>query len=333
MGMNIFKKKKSLTTDSIRESFDNLPAGICFFDPNGFVKLCNRTMHRLSYDLSGHDVQYLAEFEATLKNPGSKCTRPKDGKYYFMADGTVWLFVRNEIVGARGSKYTEYVASEVSELCKRLDELSTDNKKMLEISGEIKKMSANVLTVTREEETLSMKMRVHDEMGRSLTAARRLLQQGVLLERDNPVIESWKKTTEILKRGNEEPERKDMLEELRDACSGMINIHLKGSLPEKEETAYLIVVAIRECITNAMRYANATELYVNVEKSENKTIARITNNGNPPKGWISEGGGLSSLRRKIERAGGLMEIRSLPTFELTVILPCEEDMLSRQLLT
>ncbi len=319
-----FKKKNTLTPDSIRESFDNLPTGICFFDSNGFLKLCNRTMHRISYDLSGHDVQYLKEFEDTLKNPGSKCTRPKDGKYYFMADGTVWLFVKNEISASGGAKYTEFIASEVSELCKKLDELGNDNKKMLEISGEIKKMSANVLTVTREEETLSMKMRVHDEMGRSLTAARKLLQQGVLLEKDNPVIESWKRAAEILKRGNEEPEKKDMLDELREACKGMINIHLKGSLPEKEGTAYLIVVAIRECITNAMRYANATELYVNAEKEDNRSIVKITNNGEPPKGWINEGGGLSSLRRKIERAGGLMEIRSQPVFELTVILPCDE---------
>ena len=322
--MSVFKKKEKLSPDAIKESFDNLPSGICFFDSNGFLKLCNRTMHRLSYDLSGHDVQYLREFEETLKNPGSKCTRPLDGKYYFMADGTVWLFVKNTIVGAQGAKYTEFIASEVSELYKRLDELSMENRKMLEVSGEIKKMSANVLTVAREEETLSMKMRVHDEMGRSLTAARKLLQQGVLLEKDDPVIESWKRTTEILKRGNEEPEKKDMLDELREACKGMLNIHLKGALPEKEEIAYLIVVAIRECITNAIRYANATELYVNIEKTDGKAIAKISNNGEPPKGWISEGGGLSSLRRKLERAGGLMEIRSQPAFELTVILPYDD---------
>ncbi len=322
--MKILNKKKTLSTDSVKEALDNLPSGICFFDGNGFLKLCNKTMHRISYDLGGHDVQYLREFEETLKKPGSKCTRPKDGKYYFMADGTVWLFTKKEITGARGVKYTEYVASEVSELCRKLDELSADNKKMLEISGEIKKMSANVLTITREEETLSMKMRVHDEMGRSLTAARKLLKQNVPLKADEPVIESWKRTVEILRRGNDEPERKDMLAELRDACKGMIDIRLEGDLPEKEEAAYLFVVAIRECITNAMRYANATELYVKMDKKDGNVIAKIRNNGEPPKGWISEGGGLSSLRRKIERAGGLMEVRSQPEFELTVILPCND---------
>ncbi len=322
--MSVFKKKNYLTPDSIKEAFDNLPSGICFFDRNGFVKLCNRTMTKISFDLGGHDVQYLKEFEDMLKRPGNKCLRPKDGKYYFMADGNVWSFVKNEITGRDGAVYTEYVASEVSEIYARMEELNGDNKKMLEISEEIKKLSANVLTVAREEETLSMKMRVHDEMGRSLVAARKLLQKGILPEREDPVLESWKRTTEILKRGNDEPEKKDMLDELRDACKGMLNIKLTGELPEKEEAAYLIVVAIRECITNAIRYANATELYVTVEQKEGRATARITNNGDPPKGWINEGGGLSSLRRKIERAGGLMDIRSMPTFELKVNLPCDD---------
>ncbi len=322
--MSIFNIRKKLGPDAIRESLDNLPSGICFFDSNGFLKLCNRTMHKLSFELSGHDVQYLKEFEEVLKSPGNKCTRPMNGKYYFMADGTVWMFARKRILGAGYQRYTEYIASDVSELYARMDELGNNNKKLLEMASEIKKMSANVLTIAREEETLSMKMRVHDEMGRSLIAARRLLSQGVLLEKDNPVIESWKSTIELLKRGNDEPEKKDMLDELREACKGMLNIRLKGTLPEKEEAAYLIVVATRECVTNAMRYANATELFLEVTQNEGKAIAKITNNGTPPRGWIVEGGGLSSLRRKIERAGGLMEIRSLPTFELTVILPCDE---------
>jgi signal transduction histidine kinase len=324
--MSIFKRKPALTADSIKESLDNLPAGICFFDSNGFLKLCNKKMHKLSFDLSGHDVQYLKEFEDMLKNPGNQCTRPMDGKYYFMADGSVWMFGKKEIWGARGAKYTEYLASEVSEIYARMEELNYDNRKLLELSNEIKKMSANVLTIAREEETLSMKMRVHDEMGRSLIAARKLLKAGVLPERDEPVIEGWKRTIDVLKRSYDEPEKKDMLDELREACKGMLNISLKGVLPEKEEDAYLIVVATRECVTNAIRYAGATELYVDISHMEGKVVAKITNNGEPPKGWISEGGGLSSLRRKIERAGGLMEIRSQPIFELTVILPGRDEL-------
>ena len=43
----------------------------------------------------------------------------------------------------------------------------------------LRRLSAEVAAVTREAEILSMKMRVHDDIGRSVIATRRLLQQGL----------------------------------------------------------------------------------------------------------------------------------------------------------
>jgi Lhr-like helicase len=50
-------------------------------------------------------------------------------------------------------------------------------------------------------------------------------------------------------------------------------------------------------------------------------VVAITNNGAPPKAKIKEGGGLSSLRRRIEKAGGTVTVHSLPVFVLEVTLP------------
>ncbi len=44
----------------------------------------------------------------------------------------------------------------------------------------------------------------------------------------------------------------------------------------------------------------------------------ITNNGKPPKSPIAESGGLLSLRRGVEEAGGQMIVQSLPAFSLTL---------------
>lgn len=41
---------------AVKEAFDNLPSGICFFDKNGMVTLCNYQMHRLVFALSGRDL-------------------------------------------------------------------------------------------------------------------------------------------------------------------------------------------------------------------------------------------------------------------------------------
>ena len=47
----------------------------------------------------------------------------------------------------------------------------------------------------------------------------------------------------------------------------------------------------------------------------------VTNNGRPPKGPVAESGGLLSLRRSAEAAGGQMRIQSLPAFSLTLTFP------------
>ena len=60
---------------------------------------------------------------------------------------------------------------------------------------------------------------------------------------------------------------------------------------------------------------------MDIRHEDGHVTAVITNNGTPPAGEIKEGGGLSSLRRRIRSAGGTMAIQSLPAFALTVTLP------------
>ena len=46
----------------------------------------------------------------------------------------------------------------------------------------------------------------------------------------------------------------------------------------------------------------------------------ITNNGKPPERPITEGGGLSDLRQKVEQQGGTMTVESAPVFRLQIDL-------------
>ena len=48
-------------------------------------------------------------------------------------------------------------------------------------------------------------------------------------------------------------------------------------------------------------------------------------NGVVPKEKITEGGGLSMLRQRIEEAGGKMEVWSSPRFQLMLSLPEQEE--------
>ena len=45
--------------NSIKESFDNLPVAVCFFDKRGVVRLMNRRMLSVGAELLGSGVQTL----------------------------------------------------------------------------------------------------------------------------------------------------------------------------------------------------------------------------------------------------------------------------------
>ena len=78
---------------------------------------------------------------------------------------------------------------------------------------------------------------------------------------------------------------------------------------------------MRECVTNAVRYAGASELYADFTETETDATVVVYNDGKQPEGDIVEGGGLSTLRRRVERAGGTMTVQSRPIFKLTVTVP------------
>ena len=50
-------------------------------------------------------------------------------------------------------------------------DLTKENEQLRKVQEDLKRLSAKVVAVTREEEILNTKMRVHDEMGRCLVAS------------------------------------------------------------------------------------------------------------------------------------------------------------------
>ena len=79
--------------------------------------------------------------------------------------------------------------------------------------------------------------------------------------------------------------------------------------------------AVREAMTNAIRHAGANELTVQMRVQEDTIYAVIKDNGSRPITSISEGSGLSTLRSRIEQAGGNMEIRCGDGVELHIEMP------------
>ena len=102
-----------------------------------------------------------------------------------------------------------------------------------------------------------------------------------------------------------------------------VRVVISGKVPPEGSTARAIAVAaIHTCVTNTVRHAHGSELYVEMKRTGTQWTIRCTNNGEAPDGPVREGGGLSSLRRKTEREGGTMIVESEPRFALIL---CVEE--------
>ena len=64
--LNETKNRKTINQRSIKESFDNLPTGVCYFNEAGLPVLCNQMMYRFSFAVCGKDVQCITDLESCL---------------------------------------------------------------------------------------------------------------------------------------------------------------------------------------------------------------------------------------------------------------------------
>lgn len=350
LNMNNFSFKRKIGRASVKEGFDNLPSAICFADRSGTVVLCNRLMDSLCHRLTGADLQHISELRNALENP-AEGAETEDGKshiYRFHSEGgkedsagkgdpacdgghdTFWQFTETQITDADGRQYTQMQAIDVTQLHLKTMELKEENRLLDEANIRAMKLYGDIDRIVREKETLAMKMRVHDDMGMCLLATRNLLTKESTLEEYLQGARRWQKTLEEILAADRTTGKEGIctvdparaLDELLEAAGKMgLAIELKGDLPESERKAYMMVVAMRECTTNALRHAGASQMTVNLTRAAGSDTLTITNDGRPPKGKIIEGGGLSGLRRSIENMGGTMKTEGRPRFKLTVILP------------
>ena len=314
--------RKTINNASIKEAFDNLPTGVCFFNESGLPVLCNRAMQRFSFDVCGKDIQFITDLqECFLETFVPVKETSREGKIFTLADGSAWKLEMREVADEKGMVYTQFTALNVTDLQRKHTELMEENAQLKQMQLELKRLSANVVTITREEEILNTKMRVHDEMGKCLMKAQKYLKENSGESIPESVLIAWQRAVSMLKYNNDKTEE-DMMSQIRRTCAAVnLNFIQKGKLPEKEGIAYILTCAVRECVTNAVRYAEASELYVEFTEDEKVFSVTISNNGKQPDGEIREGGGLSTLRRRVERAGGVMTVQSFPKFQLTVSVP------------
>lgn len=336
----LYKKSRDMiTTRSIKESIDLLPDGVCFSTDRGMPILMNSRMRQLCTEFTGEGLMDTEKFWRDLRNGNvRKGIRPlKQREAAFIdTNGQVWDFRRSRL-SYGGEKVTEISAVNITtqyhlhkELVERYERLNDVNSRLHHFSEEVEK-------VTREKEILAAKIKLHDEIGRSLLILRSYLtetpEKSIQTEtpeksaqtekRDRSrLLPLWQYIVTSMQEGTILKEREDSLLLLKkEAADFNVDIFLEGLLPANPSVRNVIFAAVRECAGNTAKHARGDRLFITIHDTEENTEVFITNNGNAPGGSIHETGGLKNLRKMVEERGGSMQIKSNPVFVLHLCFP------------
>ena len=305
-----------ITPDSIREATNDLTMGICFADPAGRIILCNETMRELSYMMIGSYPQMIGELDTVLFPAGPDGKRSSNGTFFF-PDGNVRLFNSEQITVSGEKGWRQITAQDITELHRVKEQLESENRRLAETNRKLRAMYDRMTDDIREKESLEMKIRVHDTMGRSLITIQDIMENSD--EADKKLAE-LKEAVSILSDSQTPPDG-DIADEMKNCEKLGVRLILNGYLPKDTWLERIVISAIRECATNCVRHAHGTYIAVDIQERHSIYSVTITNDGEKPKGKITEGSGLSSLRRSVEAAGGEMLTAHSPRFALLLNLP------------
>lgn len=213
-------------------------------------------------------------------------------------------------------------------------------------------------------EAAEAKVIIHDRMGRALMISRKFFNDTLSDGRaDNgEILRVWKKCLNMFSEENDDNDEAGSLAaagsgtqlfdadcaiaQLKEAAEAVgVRIAVNGRMPmESRECMRLIILAARECLTNAIRHADADVLYISIGAapghdeigSEGMLRVVFSDNGSAtqPEGQreeqvvkapreCREGGGLSGLRWHVERKGGHMRTEWSEGFKVILTLPAD----------
>lgn len=316
--------KTRLTQSSVKQALDNLESGICFCDKSGRIILINHMMNRLTHELLGSLPQSLAEIESALTSPPKgACIVEEDMRLYRLNDGRIWSFSSAELSGRGVEGFTQITARDVTELYESGEKLRRENAELRKTNDELSEMYERLADIIREEETLNLKTRVHSDIGTSLISISEIMSGKSDGDADAQ-LGLLKNAVSYF--ADVRPSNARTFENERKKAAEMnITLELLGELPESEKLRELIAEAAGECVTNCFNHARGDRVTLSVTANGGEVKVKITNNGNKPDGEIKEGGGLSSLRKRIENAGGTMTLKARPRFEMLIVLEDKDD--------
>ena len=304
----------NVTPDSIQQAIDALPDGISISSKDGIVRLSNLKINTLSRALTGKVLTNAELFWDTVIKNGKE----QGGSYLVdLQDNEVWLFTKEDI-NIDGTDYDQITSMNVTERYKIIRELEEKHGHLQDIRRRMKEVSDLSGDMFIAQEEADARAALHNQLGQVLLMGRYFINHQDITD-PKMVYAATRQMNQFLLGEAKEPyqgEEDSIIQAVSMAGSIGIKVIMNGPAPENNDVRKILSKAITECAANTIKHAEGNTVTIDMSADNGRTLISITNNGKPPKGGITESGGLLSLRRDVENLGGSVQIESEPEFNL-----------------
>lgn len=312
-------RKSQIGKNSIKESMDNLPDGLCFSKLDETPTLVNRQMQMISYEVFGkHLINDLtcARLARECKVSDSTQILQKD-PLVMGACGKIWLY---QIIEDKEKKYRETIAYNITEEWGVLGEIKKKNKEIKAANKRLKDYQDTALEYTRQKEILRSKIKIHDKIAQSLIYFRHYLDKQDKNEDERKrLVQLWNESLVVLDEGEDEEVKDALWKKLLETCESIgVDIHFTGSLPEGEKDKNTFISIVHEALNNAIRHAEAKNVWIDINEDGLRINLTIKNDGHKPSSEIKEKGGLKNIRARLKIYDGKMSIDTSEVFTLRI---------------
>lgn len=296
MGYHLRKFHHTISVNSIKESADNLPTGMCFSYENGLPLLMNRKMEELCTLLTKKGLWNTNIFWDTLTKghvaEGISVLGTFEIPIFRFPDGTTWTFTRQCLI-SEGNLVYQLLAIDTTELHRLGEQREQDNKALSAMNKRLRSYSDELITVTRKEEILKAKITIHDYLGQVLLASKHHLANKT--EHDDlssaALLNMWQKCVDLLHHEMSQEKGTDPILQLKDAANAVgVALEIKGHFPYRDaQASRLIFLGAKEALTNAVYHGAATRLCIECSEDPLMYTAVFTNDGKFPEKILPKG--------------------------------------------
>ena len=306
--------RRHIKPASFADAFDMVNTGICYYDARGCSILISEPMRALYANLLGSPAFDGRKLRAFVEENNVRTT----------PDGRTYRFTVRERRDIRGfDALTEIIADDVTELTEKTLLLEKETENLRCLKAQLTDQSLNAEEIARSEQTLRIKMQLHDGMNLRLLSAVRAAGEGVSEEERRNVLREWQNTALMLRVDVGGQTMRNTINDIR-AEASLIGIEpVFDGVPDTEDETgcYLFGRCTAEAMVNAAKHAGAEHLNISVTNRRADYTIIYTNDGAQPETERRPGGGLMNLKKRVTEAGGAMEVIWTPEFRLIVTLP------------